>query len=159
MAAQSSAAIRSMVIPLDQEMLLLPGSMVAEVVLYSEPEPPATACAPAWLLGFVPWRGHQLALVSLETFINKQHQPAPLSSRRVAVIKTLDSTLGFPFYGILSRQMPRLVSVEADAVVPLPADAAQPRPRVAAEVLLNGERMMIPDIAALEKGLWAVLPT
>lgn len=151
-----TAGIRSMIVPLEQELMLLPGSVIAEVVPYTEPAP-APANVPAWLLGMIPWRGQHVPLVSVEAFVSGGVAPAPSSSSRVAIIKTLDSTLGFPFYGLLTRQIPRLVSVLPEAVAPLAADAP-PRRRIAADLLLNGERMMIPDVEALEAGLWAVLP-
>ncbi|HEX5513252.1 MAG TPA: chemotaxis protein CheW [Gammaproteobacteria bacterium] len=151
-----TAGIRSMVVPLEQELMLLPSSIIAEVVPYIEPDP-APANAPTWLLGMVPWRGQHVPLVSVEAFISGGIAPVPSSNSRVAIIKTLDATLGFQFYGLLTRQIPRLVTVLPETVAPIAADAP-PRRRIAADLLLNGKRMMVPDVEALEAGLWAVLP-
>lgn len=157
MVAQENVGIRCMVMPLDQELMLLPGSLIAEVVLYSEPEQPSSN-APVWLKGYLPWRGLRVPLVSVESFINKERTPVQASNKRVAIIKTLDASLGFPFYALLSRDIPRLVSIEPEAVSSAPTDGIEPRRRVAAELLVGDERLMIPDIPALEAGLWAVLP-
>lgn len=155
--AQSSTVIRSLVVPLDRELMLLPGSVVAEVVPYKEPEP-APEGAPAWLVGMVSWREQRVPLLSIEAFISGNAAPAPSSSARIAILKTLDTSRGFPFYGLLTRQIPRLVSVQPDVVEPAVAGDT-PRHGIAADLLFNGEPIMIPDVDALEAGLSAVLPT
>lgn len=156
MAAQLDTAIRAMAIALDGKTLLLPSSMVAEVVLFS-PLEPRLVNAPAWLMGFLPWRGMRLPVMSYDAFLNADYSTVASSGNRIVVIKTLDPTLGFDFYGLLSSRMPRLTSVEPEEIQAVAAESSHPR--IAAEALLRDERVLIPDIEALEKGLWAVLPT
>lgn len=141
--------------PLARGALLLPGSMVAEIVPYSEPEPPP-GMAPAWLRGEMCWRRQRLPLVAMEVFLNRDPVPAPTSSTRVVVLKTLTDKLDLPFYGVLASRMPRLVPIQPASVALAPD--APPRKRIAADVLFEGQRALIPDIEALEIGLWAVLP-
>lgn len=153
--AGNSTVIRSVIMPLAREALLLPGSMVAEIVPYTEPEAPP-ANAPAWLRGEMPWRGQRLPLVSMEAFLHGDAVPAPTSTTRVVVLKTLSDKLELQFYGVVTSQVPQLVAVQPDNLVLVPD--APLRKRIAADVLFEGRRALIPDIDALETGLWAVLP-
>ncbi len=55
--------IRSLVAPMPGGSILIPGSMIAEVVNFSEPEP--FHQGPDWLLGEIRWNGWQLPVVNL----------------------------------------------------------------------------------------------
>jgi chemosensory pili system protein ChpC len=149
--SQNIAAVRSLVVPLEQANILLPGSVVAEVVPYSEPLPPPSG-APAWLIGIAVWREQRIPLVSLDTFMSGDVAP-PSSRARVAVLKGLSGQL--PFYGIVTKQIPHLTNVEPAS---LAAGDDSERAGVAAEVLLNGDPVIIPDLDAIEAALREALP-
>lgn len=151
--AQNMSEVRSLLLPLEGQQMLLPGSLVAEIIPLHQLEP-APAIAPAWLVGTLSWRGQRLPLLSIEAFLNNTVEPTVPVTGRVAVLKALEPALGFSFYGVICQRIPRLALVQQDAV----ADgAASTRPGVAAELLFNGEPVMIPAVEQLEAALRAML--
>ena len=53
--------IRALVAPIPGSGVLVPGSVVAEVIGYTEPDPFSNA--PEWLLGEMEWNGWQVPVV------------------------------------------------------------------------------------------------
>jgi chemosensory pili system protein ChpC len=146
--SQNSLAIRSVIVPLAQELMLLPGSIVAEVVAYATPAPPP-AGAPAWMVGTMAWREQLVPLVSVEAFASGGPAPQGSERGRIAVLKVLANASGLVYYGIVTRQIPRLAAVRREALEAV-ADEDDPRPGIGKSVVLDGERMFIPDLDALE---------
>lgn len=147
---QKSTAIRSVVVRSGQDLLLLPGSLVAEVVADIVPaEPPVNA--PGWIVGVALWREQQIPLISMETFLSKEVDQQEVISNRVTVLKVLSDTSPLLYYGVVSAHIPRLATVHRDALTA--AAEGNPRPGVAMHVVLDGEFMIIPDVDTLEAEL------
>ena len=62
------AVLHCMMIPADQETLLLPTSVMAEVVDFEAPRP--INMAPPWLLGQFDWENRQVPVFSFGALIN-----------------------------------------------------------------------------------------
>jgi chemosensory pili system protein ChpC len=152
--AQNMATVRSLFIPVEQVTLLLPGTVVAEIVPYADSQPPG-AGAPEWLLGSVLWREQQIPLVSIDTFMTGEPSPAG-GSARIAVLKALSNRSDMPYFGIVTKQIPRLLTVYQEGVEPENEGAAG-LPGVAAELRVNGEQAIVPDLDAIEAALTAEL--
>lgn len=146
-------AVRSLFVPMQQLTLLLPGTVVAEVVSYREPEP--AAGAPEWLLGTVYWREQTIPLVSLDAFMSGE-PPAAGQRARIAVLKAISGRPEMPYFGLVTRQIPRLVTVFEEGIEPV-EDAAHGLPGVTAEVLAQGEPAVLPDLDQIERALHAAL--
>jgi chemosensory pili system protein ChpC len=154
---QDSSVVRSVVVPLDREVMLLPGSVIAEVVAYGEPAP-APAGAPGWLVGIMNWREQRVPLVSLGAFMSGTPGVIGGGSSRIAVIKALGDRSGFSFYGIVTGEIPLLATVSPENIEPNEG-AGVHWPGVVAEALVNGEPMIIPDLDAIEAALREALLT
>lgn len=146
--SQNNVTIRSVILPLEQELMLLPGSVVAEVVAYALPAPPP-AGAPAWMVGTMAWREQQVPLVSVEAFVSGGPAPQGSARGRIAVLKALANTSGLVYYGVVTRQIPRLAAVRREALEAV-ADGDDSRPGIGKSVVMDGEAMFIPDLDALE---------
>lgn len=152
--SQSMAAVRSLFIPLESATLLLPGTVVAEIVPYTEATPPE-AGSPSWLMGSVLWREQRIPLVSIDAILSGE-PPLPGRRARIAVLKAVSNVDDMPYYGIVTKQIPRLVTVFEESIEALEEDWSG-HAVVAAEVLANGEPAVIPDVAAIEAMLHSAL--
>lgn len=151
--SETIATVRSLVVPLGSGSLLLPGTVVAEIVPFTEPER-ADGAAPDWLLGMVEWRAEHIPLISFEALCGEP-LPQPSRTARIAVLKALGSGDALRYFGVLTQQIPRLLTVYEGGLEALDGEAAGTA--VAARVMANGEPVMIPDMDLLEQDLQALL--
>lgn len=159
MAEQSSPdkSIRGLFIPLAEDYtLLVPGSVVTEVVGFQEPVSIAGLGdeSERWLLGRISWRDMELPLVSLEGFISGRPVEASVRSR-IIVLKAIGNPPGMPYYGIVARQIPRLVTVQEGTIELL--DQPDGLFAIQCQVLANGEPALIPDLARIEDSVYRAL--
>lgn len=151
---QNVATVRSLFIPVEQATLLLPGTVVAEIVPYTDAQPPKEG-APEWLLGSVLWREQRIPLMSIDAFMTGEPSP-PGGSARVAVLKALSNRSDMPYFGMVTKQIPRLLTVYQEGIEPQTEGAAD-LPGVAAELRVNGEQAIVPDLDAIEAAVTAEL--
>ncbi|HSC74899.1 MAG TPA: chemotaxis protein CheW [Pseudomonadales bacterium] len=146
-AARPVRDVPSMLLPVQDKMLLIPGVAVAEIVNYSYPDCPAQA--PDWFLGYIEWRKLSVPLVSFE-LLNGQAMPRATGTPRIAVINNTGINDALPFIAIVLQGIPRLMRImpqditEANQVALSPAE-------LAAMQLSSGEVVLIPDVSVLEK--------
>lgn len=145
---QNISAVRSVVLPLSEVLVLLPGSVVAEIVPYAEPSPPPVG-APDWLIGISSWREQRVPLVSLDAFLSGGAAVPTGGRARIAILKAVGDAGGLSYYGVVTQQIPHLANVQPDAVEAVPV-ANETRVGVAAQLLLNGEPMIVPDVDSIE---------
>ena len=149
--ADQATALRAVLLPLQQQDLLLPAAVIAEVVDYVEPEPGDSW--PAWVLGVFVWHGQRLPLVSMEAALGLK-SPRELGRRaRIVVLHTLGGSPGLPRYGLLVHDTPRVVSIWPESLRGSdPGEGAEPyvRQRV---TLPEAELAIIPDLDALQSAL------
>jgi chemosensory pili system protein ChpC len=139
--------IRGVLINVTQGRLLLPNASVAEVITFSDPE--AVPNAPGWLLGRVRWRGWRLPLMSFSRLAGWSNEDGQLGAK-VAVLKALGNDPAMPFFAVLSQGFPRLVTVAADAL--LPVRDSEPLPSgVLSRVTLNDDAACVPDLPGVER--------
>jgi chemosensory pili system protein ChpC len=145
--------IRGVLIQVADARLLLPNATIAEVLSYATPEP--LADAPDWLLGRIRWRGWQLPLMSFSRFAGIAEEEGGLGSK-VIVLKALGGNARQPYFAMLTQGFPRLVTVTESTLATLD-DGGELPAGVLARVRLNENDAMVPDLAALEQRLHAVL--
>ncbi len=125
--------------------LLVPGTLVAEVLAYAVPEP---AGGPDWLLGQVSWHGGFWPCIDLECMATG----TPASGtprRRLLVLKRVDGARRADFLVLLIQGSPRLTLVRQDNLEVDPEGLEGTG--IAAAVLLDGGRAVIPDFAAIDR--------
>lgn len=152
--ADALGPIRSMLIPLSGDPVVLPGTAVAEIVPYLTPSP--VEGAPSWLLGQVAWRGREIPLICFEQ-VAFGTLPAPNPRARIAVINTLDADPVQPFWAMPIQGIPRQLYVDEQAIAPAADDEVAPR-GVLSHVLVQGGRAVIPDLDYLERLAWGGVP-
>lgn len=140
-------AIRSLLLPLEDDNLLLPGTVVAEVVGYIPPEPAGDG-APDWLLGSIDWRGQRVPCVAFES-LDGQSLPEGAGARaRLVVLKAVGEDPTLPYIAVRTRSIPRLINVDREGLEI--RDDETPPQGIQQAVLAHGEPALIPDLAAVE---------
>lgn len=148
-------AIRSLLVPVEASYLLLPGSVVAEVIGYTQPQPPADG-APDWFLGHVEWRGQRVPCIAYEVFNGTAAAVSAPSRARLIVLKGLSERPGLPFLALVARHIPRLLNVTAQALEPLDEPELRNLPAVQELAVVQGETAIIPDMEAVESHVAAL---
>jgi chemosensory pili system protein ChpC len=144
----------SLLIPLQEERLLVPRACVAEVIAFAEPERRETGEeeSPGWFLGTVDWNGRQLPVVSFEATSGAAVAPAKKRGRtRIVVFHAIGDSLKSGFYGILTQGFPQLVRVNPDV---LAVDSQRGWPSgqpVLCRVRMIHEYPLIPDVERVER--------
>jgi len=102
--------IHCMLAPTEEDILLLPTSVLAEVVDYQQPSPMVEA--PPWLIGQIEWEKRQVPVFSFFALINGG-DPGEISSRsRIMVIKSLSESGRVPYLGVLLSDLPRMTNIK-----------------------------------------------
>jgi chemosensory pili system protein ChpC len=147
MANDRPAEIYGLMVPLENDRLLVPRGCVAEVVGYQTPQ--EMTGAPPWHMGMIKWNGRSVPLVSFEGCAGGD-VPTPNSRSRVVVLNALTESLGGGAMAILSQGFPQLVRispefVKLDATREFPDDGP-----VACQIQLLDETPLVPDLDRLE---------
>ncbi|MCW5581051.1 MAG: chemotaxis protein CheW [Luteimonas sp.] len=142
--------IRAVLIQTETSRLLLPNATISEVLSYADPEPVENA--PDWLLGRIRWRGWRLPLLAFAQLPGQGVEQRGLGSK-VVVLKSLGGEASLPFFALLTKGFPRLVSVSRDALLADDAGGAAAVQGVRAYVRLNDETVAIPDIDGIEQAI------
>ncbi len=139
-------AVHCLLIPLHKETILLPNAAVAEVIAFSEPE--TIPDAPDWLQGWLHWRDRKVPLISFEVASGRK-MSAEMQGQRIAVLNTLNSNPRVPYIAIMIQDIPKLFLVQPDTLKE--RNDANPRPSIAAQLVAEGEPVIVPDLDDLEQ--------
>ena len=104
------AVLHSMLVPADQATLLLPTSVMAEVIDFQPPRP--VEDGPAWLLGQVDWENRQVPVFSFGALINASEPGETTKRSKIMVLKSLTDSTRVPYFGLLMTDLPRPVQVQ-----------------------------------------------
>jgi len=138
--------VASLLIPLQNQSILLPNVTVAEII----PSSPIQAIenSPQWYLGNFQWRELTVPLLSLEV-LNGESIPGIHSRARFAVLNTTGLHNDLPFIAILTQGLPRLARVSEDEISE--REDAETRRYDLMHVSWAGEYTLIPNISAIEQ--------
>lgn len=141
--------VHCLLLPLNNELALLPNAAVAEVIGYTEPE--AVSSAPDWLLGRLTWRDRRIPLVSLERASDGEAGKVHKGTR-IAVLNTLNGNGNMPYIAIQVQGLPSLQIVRPNNIQ-FTDRPTMNRQSIKAYVNLNGTAAIVPDIDDLESRL------
>ena len=144
----ASQAVRSLLIPMGAGTLVLPNAAVAEIIAYRAPEP--VPDAPEWLLGMLAWREQRIPLLSFEAVAGRS-PPAVGPQTHIAVLNAIGGRPDLRFFSMLMEGIPRLVRVDKGVITAAEDSGSDAIPAVLCNVIVHGERAMIPDMDALEE--------
>lgn len=147
--------LRGVIVQTGAGQLLLPNSVITEVLSFSDPD--AIEGAPEWLLGLIRWRGWQVPLLDFARIAGVQSRSTQAQSgrRRVIVVKALGGNPRMPYMALLADGFPRLVTVKS-ATLDAPADEGDSGACIRAIATLNDEEAIIPDLDQIEAKLTAL---
>ena len=140
----------SLLIPLQNERLLVPRMCVAEVIAFADTARSRDDAAPEWFLGAIEWNNRRVPVVSFD--VGKGDERKSKRSRtRVVVFHAITQELKGGYYGILTQGFPQLVRVNPDV---LGLETEQPLPvsfPALCRARMINEYPLIPDVERLEK--------
>lgn len=142
---ESSTEIRTVLGPVSQGQLMLPGSVVAEVVEYSEPK--KFTAAPVWLLGQIGWQDWNVPVVSFAVLSGLETTETATAKSRILIVKSLAASSSTPYIGILINGLPKLAKVSADKLTDI--KQASEFPSVFRLVEFDDNQAIIPDLDAM----------
>lgn len=131
--------------PTDGLSLLLPTSVVAEVVDYVEPDP--VRDTPGWLLGQIEWEDRQVPVFSFGALVSGEPAEAAGPKARILILKSLADSARVPYLGIVSRDIPRLLNVQPGQLVHTGDE--RKAMGVFCQVTVQDEAAVIPDLDRL----------
>ena len=143
-------AIRSLVLPLSDSMLVVPASAVEEVLFAEAVDTPPPGC-PVWLIGEVQMRQHTVPLVCFEALVGEA-LPEIAKTEHAVVLKNLDADGEPTFYAIRLQRAPRVEELDT-ATLQLADDGASDNPFVACRVIVDGQEGGLPALDQLVNAL------
>lgn len=147
----------SLLIPLQDERLLVPRVCIAEVIAFADMSETRPAEAPPWYLGEVEWSGRPVPVVTLDEGVTETTSRRR-SRRRVVIFYGLTEHMEGHYYGVLTQGFPQLVRVNRDVLSTDP-DYVRPDSRpLLCRVRMIHEFPLIPDFDELESMIALQLP-
>lgn len=146
--------VASLLIPMEQQLLLVPNVSVAEIVPIGQVD--NVNGAPDWYLGDYHWRDLTIPLASFEC-LNGGPRPAPGNFARVAVFNTTGVSEHIHFVALLAQGLPRLARVTPEEL--RVRDTQPGNPFELMRVSWAGEEAVIPDVPGIEQRVLDYLKT
>lgn len=141
--------VYSFLIPMQENHLLVPNSIVAEIVpfmnvsLFDDAE-----TSNDWNIGNVVWRNSSIPVISLERVQGSQDL-GEIRRSRIAIIYTLNGNQNIPHVALLVRGVPRLVPITDDNTQMI--DASPSDGSISAWINVDGKKAQIPNLDHLEQ--------
>lgn len=147
----SNTLVNCVMLPVSHGHVLIPNTAVASMISFTQPAP--LPDSPAWLLGMINWQGWYLPVVSWSGIIDPQADTA-LDNVRIAIIKNLHKHGGMPYFAIIAKGFPRLLSITADDLangeeINLDDDGSGNSDCLLARVQLENRSVDVPALPAL----------
>ena len=143
----ASSNLRCLLIAVQGGQLILPNSLVVEVLPFATPL--RIEAAPHWVVGAMLWRNLTTPLVSLGRLIFRVAPEADLNSR-IIFINALGSDTRLPHFGILSTSVPRPLDLHRHEITLDPAVTDLNRPGVLSWARYQDQSVIIPDLEIIE---------
>lgn len=150
MSSEMSAAntkIRTLLAPIKGGSVLIPGSVVAEVIACLDLKPYKDA--PAWLLGGVEWNDWHVPVISFAVLGGTADDEKATVKNRILVLKSLFESSSIPYLGILINGLPRLLKISA-AMLRKPKRLSD-YPSVFRQITLDEQQALIPELDELKR--------
>ncbi|MEO0575151.1 MAG: chemotaxis protein CheW [Pseudomonadota bacterium] len=151
----ASEELYSLLVPLNEDRLIVPRACVAEVVRLSQPT--HVAGAPDWMVGHLDWSGRNVPALSFEAMLGRA-MPENTSRTRVVIFHATSGQVRGGFYGILTQGFPQLVRVNRDVLEVDHSVQYNDDDPVVTRVRMINEYPLIPDLDVIEQRLADVLP-
>lgn len=137
--------LRAILAPISGGQILLPGSVIAEVIELAQLR--TFKDAPGWLIGELDWQDWRVPIVSFAVLSGTADTEQPGARSRVLVIKSLAESGNCPYIGILISGVPRLSVVSASSLGK--PKRVPDHPCVFRRVAIDQQSVLIPDLDKL----------
>ncbi|MEL7312196.1 MAG: chemotaxis protein CheW [Pseudomonadota bacterium] len=148
--AAATEELYSLLVPLNEDRLIVPRACVAEVVRLSQPE--TVAGGPDWLVGSLDWSGRAVPTVSFESMMGRS-LPELTSRTRVVIFHATTGNIRGGYYGLLTQGFPQLVRVNRDVLKVDTAKQYEVDDPVVTRVRMINEYPLVPDLDVIEARL------
>ncbi len=143
--AGKSPVVHCMLAPTDQEPLLLPTGVMAEVIDFQAPSP--MDASPPWMLGQIEWNERQVPVFSFSALINGKNAGQHTDKAKILIIKSLVDSARVPYLGILLSDLPRMLNVKEHDLVQTGDEKKSLG--VFSRITLEDQAAIVPDIDRL----------
>ena len=150
MSESDGSEFYGLLVPLDEERLIVPRACVAEVIAFQEPAP--MPGAPPWYAGTVQWNDRVVPVISFEGSLGRPI-PEARGRTRIVVLHCLGTRLSGGYFGILTQGFPQLVRLNPDVVKPDPTRSFPERSPVLCSLRMVNEAPLVPDLEYLEAAI------
>lgn len=144
------SSLSCLLMPLQDQALLLANDNVAEVVLAKALD---LSRGSDVIQGWLAWRGRDIPVLSFEALRDDQAATANRLAC-IAVLHGIHKPDQLPFYGIALSAAPRVLKLTASDLAETGTEAAA---YCRSQVSLQQTTLSIPDLDAVEAALWAAL--
>lgn len=138
--------IKCIALSINEAKLLLPNAAVAEIVPIKNII--NVANKPAWMLGYLDWRGNSVPLISFEAMGNVRMPSLASGTIKAAVLFAIGDDKDFPFISILVQGTPDILEVKEEDM--LSNREGITHPAVEDKVMIAEETYSIMNIEKLE---------
>jgi len=138
--------IKCIALSINEAKLLLPNAAVAEIVPIKNII--NVANKPAWMLGYLDWRGNSVPLISFEAMGNVRMPSLASGTIKAAVLFAIGDDKDFPFISILVQGSPDILEVKEEDM--LSNKEGITHPAVEDKVMIAEETYSIMNIEKLE---------
>ena len=139
--------IRTLLAPMTNIYVMLPNSVIGEILTFSSPEP--FKQGPSWLLGEIAWHGWQVPVINYERMLRASDETKVTSKSRILLVKTLGESTQVNYIGLLIQGLPRLKKVSADTLVEKQTNDLPNS--IFSEVIIDDLEAVIPDLGDLTR--------
>lgn len=136
--------------PISGGSLLVPGSVVAEVIDFANPKPYRDA--PDWLMGELEWNGWHIPIVNFARLAGTSADNRVPHRSRVLVVRTLSEDSSVLYIGLVIGGLPRFRIVTTGNLEETDTATAE---GVFSHVSVEKQAAAIPDLDALARGIEA----
>lgn len=146
---EASVNLRCLLVAVQGGQIILPSSLVVEVLPFATPLRIETA--PSWVVGAMLWQNLTTPLVSLGRLIFRVTAEADLNSR-IIILNTLGTDTKLPHFGILSTSAPRPLNLARQDITldPEIPQENQQRSGVLCWARYQDQSVIIPDLDTIE---------
>jgi len=139
--------LRTILAPLNEDYVMLPNSVVGEILNFGSPQP--FKQGPAWLLGEIAWHGWQVPVINYERLIRDNGITTITSKSRILIVKTLGESTQVNYLGLLIQGLPRLKKVSESTLKE--TQTGDLPETVFAKVSIDGLQAVIPELGDLTR--------
>ena len=143
----SAEQVKCVILTISEDKLVLPNAAVAEIVPILNII--NVANKPAWMLGYLDWRGNSVPLVSFEALGSVRMPSLASGEVKAAVLYSVSGDKKFPFMAILVQGMPKVISVKPDDVISNKDEIHHPA--IEQKVMMFDDEASIVDLEKLEQ--------